>query len=193
MQKYISPLELSKIKEVAKRLRKSFPEKNHMQMLDITARAITGASNYREAEKLSDETPKNYVESRTLLYARSLSTKPTFKSGDWYFFPDNLDVVFEGEFSPYPINLTQLSTSSEFLDFILQIQKKKWPGSTIKEHGISPTYQVDEFITLISRLCEYYLNNSIQGVYSPGGKIRHVDWPNAILQHQNSKESVDYD
>lgn len=190
MQKSISPLELSKIKEVAKRLRKSFPEKNHMQMLDITARAITGVSNYREAEKLSDETPKYYVESQTLQYASLNSVKPTFKSGDWYFYADTLDVVFEGEFSPYPIHLTQLSTSNKFLDFILQIQKKRWSGSTIKEHGISPTYQVDEFISLISQLCEYYLNNSIQGVYSPGGESREVDWSIVILQNQNSMESV---
>lgn len=192
MNKEVSPLMLNNIKVAAKRLKKHLPEKKHAELLDIATHQILGFSSYRDAQisasNILKKRPITDVNQgrllmemseagRTLPYGQMVDEKPTFRRGDWYFYPHSRVVVFDGEFSPYVLGIDRLSNTTELLDFILQIQKKKWSKDQIKGTTVSPTYQVDEFITLIDQLCHHYFKNSIQGVFSPFGDFKSVTWP----------------
>ena len=192
MSKSISVLTIQEIKIAAKRIGKSFPEKKHAELLDIAAYAITGKKNYYEATQASEKliNSKLNVDNKWT-FAEYHNTKPEFKQGDWYFYPDQKAVVFEGEFSPYPLFFDHISNSSKLLDCILQIQKKKWPKNQVQKYKISPTYQVDNFITLIDALCHYYFNNSIQGVFCPGDRPKKVDWETAFKKKNELQTKVD--
>lgn len=193
-----TPLTLQSIKTAAKRLKRHLSEMTHTQRLDVAAYVISGHKNFRDAKTASQNLldkrpePMSGLSSlseigRTLTHGQLNNEEPLFKRGDWYFYPETPFVVFEGEFSPYGLPLDHLSSSVRLLDFILQIQKKRWPKAAVKK-GISPTYQVDEFISLIDDLCRYYLDNTIQGALSPGGQERTVDWDKAIkTKHAHEK------
>ncbi|EJG1483197.1 hypothetical protein CF504_RS17835 [Vibrio parahaemolyticus] len=192
MTKDISPLTLNNIKVAARRLKNHLPEKTHSERLDIASYQILGFDSYRDAKIAADNILKKRPitdmnrdllskvmteEGRTITYGQMVDEKPTFRRGDWYFYPHSRVLVFDGEFSPYVFEIDRLSNSTELLDLILQIQKKKWSKDQIKGTTVSPTYQVDELITLIDQLCHYYFNNSIQGVFSPAGQFKSVIWP----------------
>ena len=192
MKKEISPLSLKEIKVAAKRLKKTLPEKKHSELLDIATYQFFGFNSFREAvvsaSKILKKRPVTdksqglllvgmMEESRSITYGQANGQRPTFKRGDWYFYPKDRVLVFEGEFVPYIWGIDRLSDSCHLLDLILQIQKKKWAKSQIEGTTVSPTYQLDELITLIDELCQYYFNSSIQGVFSPSGKFTQVSWP----------------
>lgn len=192
MNKEVSPLALNTIKVAAKRLKKYLPEKKHSELLDIASHQILGLNSYRDAQiSASNILKKRPVTDmnqgpllmemseagRSVTYGQMVNEKPAFRRGDWYFYPHSRSLVFDGEFSPYVWGIDRLSNTAELLDFILQIQKKKWSKDQIKGTTVSPTYQVDECITLIDELCRHYFENSIQGVFSPSGEYKSVTWP----------------
>lgn len=184
MKHGISPLKLDQIKTAAKRLKKHLPGKQHMELLDIASHVLIGINSYREAQSLSEKIlikREGNDEGRSLTYGEIFGENPKFKCGDWFFYPSTKSLVFDGEFSPYPIDITRLDSSVKLLDFILQIQKR-WSKTQIKGTKVSPTYQVEEFISLIDELCRYYFNDTIQGVYSPFGEAKNVDWANVLLK-----------
>lgn len=192
MNKEVSPLTLNDIKVAAKRLKKYLPEKKHAELLDIASHQILGLSSYHEAQisasKILKKRPVTDMNQgplfmemtevgRSVTYGQMTDEMPTFRRGDWYFYPLSRVLVFDGEFSPYVIGIDRLHNTKELLDFILQIQKKKWSKDQIKGTTVSPTYQVDEFITLIDELCHHYFQNSIQSVFSSLGNLKSVAWP----------------
>ncbi|EGQ8312686.1 hypothetical protein O2V57_004381 [Vibrio parahaemolyticus] len=192
--KKITSSDLSNIKKAAKRLGKFVPENKHAMNLDIATYQILGLKTYREAIKVQelqrerdlqeDENARNQAKlgisftkyTPRFNYGEMHDLKSSHSHGDWHFYSAHRALVFEGEFSPYPIEIDRLNSSAKLLDFILQIQKKKWNDKVVEITGISSTYQVDSFVSLIDELCQMYLNNSIQGVYSPGGNSKTVDW-----------------
>ncbi|WP_419148527.1 hypothetical protein [Pseudoalteromonas 'SMAR'] len=185
MNKELSPLKIKQIKTAAKRLKSHLPDKSHTELLDIVSHQLYGFNSYRDAVKASESILKKRSEpesnslgqmQRNITWGQKFNQSPTFKSGDWYFYPEDKVIVFDGEFTPYMIGVDQISNSLQLLDFILQIQKKKWPIELVKSSGISPTYQVDEFIELINQLCIYYFEMPIQGVFSPFGHFKEVQW-----------------
>lgn len=204
MKNEISPLKLDEIKVVAKRLKEHLPDIQHMKRLDIASYLITGTQSFRDAQKLSEnilvkrqkrnsadgDILPNKPLQQTQTYGQSFDEVPSFKKGDWYFYPKNNALVFDGEFSPYSIELIKLNTTSMLLDSILQIQKKKWHKSQIEGTSVSPTYQVDEFISLVNDLCLYYFNNTVQSVFSPSGVSKTVNWLDAIA-NKNSLSNTE--
>ena len=176
----ITPRAIEQIKIAARRLGKSLPGGNltHTELLNLCSHAFLGVSSYEEAVRASEKVISRRQDGGTPLPKEFGS--PTAMKGDWFFYPDSQVVCFEGEFSPYFIRLSRLNSAAEFLDFCLQIQKKKWPKEAVKEHRISATYQVDEFIELMNELCHYYFGSSVQGLYCPSGVPKQVDWSAAI-------------
>jgi hypothetical protein len=163
---------ISTVKTAAKRLKKSIPEKSHMQLLDIATHAITGKSNFHELNNIG----LNYS-----------YLNPFIKVGNWSFNPDDQSLSFsDTEYSPYVIFLEQVNTSTKFLDFILQLNKKR--NSDAPEWiNCSPAFETDNFISLMEALCNFYFDNSVQGVFSPKGEFKEIDWERAI----NIKSGVD--
>lgn len=188
MKNEISPLTLSSIKMAAKRLKKHLPGRKHTEHLDIASHLLVGLKSYREvllnASSLIKKRPGG--DGRTLTYGQIFYQKPAFKRGDWYFYPVNRAVVFDGEFSPYTFGIDRLGNSSELLDFLLQVQKKKWLKSQIQNTQVGPTYQVDALISLIDDLCRYYFKNSVQGVFSPSGEFKSVTWPEDMTVEEDA-------
>jgi hypothetical protein len=156
---------ISTVKIAAKRLKKSFPEKSHMQLLDIATHAITGKSNFHELSKIGS----NYS-----------SLNPFLKVGNWSFNPDGQSLTLsDTEYSPYVIFLEQVNTSTKFLDFILQLNKKRNHDAT-EWINCSPAFETDNFISLMESLCSYYFDSSVQGIFSPSGEYKDIDWELAI-------------
>tara|TARA_R110000850_G_scaffold271624_1_gene406082 strand:+ start:162 stop:776 length:615 start_codon:yes stop_codon:yes gene_type:complete len=199
----VSPLILGNIRTSAKRLKRILPKKSHTELLDIASYLVTGADSYRDvrmaASKILNKRPitdKNQgpillemsEEGRSLTYGQQLEIEPTFKRGDWYFYPSERALVFEGEFSPYVLSVDKFKGPVELLDFVLQIQKKKWDKNQTKNTTVSPTYQVDEFIGLMDDLCRYYFDNSVQGVFCPHSTPKNVTWPSELVKHKKGSE-----
>jgi len=207
MKKEVTPLCLSDIKIAAKRLKKYLPEKKHTERLDIATYQVLGLKTFREAQisaskilkkrSVTDTNQGPFLMEmtemgRSVTYGQMFDILPSFKRGDWYLYPQSRALVFDGEFSPYVFGLDELSDSSKLLDVILQIQKKKWSKEQIEGTNVSPTYQLDEFITLIDELCRFYLNDTIQGVFSPFGKFKTVKWPKnlELVEPMEAKQDV---
>jgi hypothetical protein len=189
MTKSITPQDIFTIKAAAKRLKKFIPERKHTELLDISAYQFSGVKSFRDAQIRSSVTLESESTSKQLPH-KELSPYtppiyPKFQQGDWYFDLDERQLIFKGEFSPYVINLEQLSDSIRMTDMILQIQKKKWLKTQIEGTNVSPTYQVDEFITLIDHVCHHFFNKSIQGVFSPNGNFTKVAWPEFPIRKEN--------
>lgn len=181
MSKIISALTVSEIKVAAKRLKKSIPDKDYNSILDIASHAITGKNSFQEVLKESKKLLDKREFGEKISFGEAFEQKPTFKNGEWYFYPKSKCLIFDGEFSPYQIFLSQLSTTASLLDFILHIQRKKLPKKQLKKHpNISPTYQVDNFISLIDELCLYYFNSPSQAIFCPGGENKEINWVEAI-------------
>lgn len=204
----VTVITIEQIKTAAKRLAKSFPEKKHTELLDIASYAFAGKKDFREAQaaiKTADKTDcvVSLDNKQSTLTPTKVSSKfgvkhfgesPTLNCGDWYYYRDNEALVFLGEYSPYPIGLNRLHSGSALMDFTLQLHKKYWPEVEIEGTDISATYQVDEFLALIGKLCIRYFRSAPQGVFCPGGKNNTVDWAKAIENEKladvsNIKES----
>ncbi|ERJ19419.1 hypothetical protein SSPSH_001487 [Salinisphaera shabanensis E1L3A] len=186
MSKEITPSIVRDIKVAAKRLGAALPNEKHTRLLDIAAHAISGAADYQQVvreAKAGLAKDKRFSKER-MSYADWAEARATFRRGYWYFVPDKRAVVFEGEFAPYIFFLRQLGSTGALLDAALQIQKKKWPDEFRKDPRLlCPDYQVDHFLGLIDDLCRFYFDDSIQGVFSPGGRvITAVDWERAISE-----------
>jgi hypothetical protein len=164
---------ISVVKIAAKRLKKSIPNKTLMQIQDIASHAITGKSSFHELLKGSEKNSENI---KVLIWGEIHEVESIFQRGNWYFYPDKQAIVLEGtKYSPYAVFLTNLKTSSELLDFILQIQSKRHHGSA-NWYDSEPAFETDNFISLMNDICEYYFDNRIQGVFSPNGKSKEVSW-----------------
>lgn len=158
---------ISSVKKAAKRLKKSFPEKSHMQLLDIATHAITGKSNFHELNNIA---------------LNLFCLNPFIKVGNWSFNPESqLLLLSDTEYSPYVIYLEQVNTSTKFLDFILQLNKKRSHDAT-EWINCSPAFETDNFISLMEALCNFYFDKSVQGVFSPKGDYKEIDWGRAIKQ-----------
>lgn len=205
MNKIVTPLDLQKVKTAAKRLKKRSPEKKHMQLLDDTAYALLGVADYHEAEKLSKNIPLDIPRdsgikwmdenpnAKVFSFGEHHDTEPSFRHGDWFFYERHRNVVFDGEFSPYGIHLDSLSSPQELLALILHIQNRRWSDSQIKGTKVGKTYQVDNFISLISDLCSYYFDKGIREVFPPRSKTaEEIDWKKAVerKQEQVAKEEA---
>lgn len=110
------------------------------------------------------------------------------QSGCWTYEEDKMQLSFFPEleqlraYPVYEIPLSMLTTSAKLLDVILQLQRKgKWSiqGENARNcHGKwkCDDYDVWSFIELVSMICKYYMQTGIQGVFSPFGEERTIDW-----------------
>lgn len=174
---------ISLVKIAAKRLKKSIPNKSLMQIQDIATHAITGKSSFHELQKSSEKTPRNI----DVLYRGEIhKLESTFNRGSWYFYPDEQAIVLEGtDYSPYVVFLNNVKTSSQLLDFILQIQSKRHHDAD-SWFDATPAFETDNFITLMNDICKYYFDNSIQGVFSPFGQSTEISWTEVVKKHESN-------
>lgn len=180
---------ISVVKIAAKRLKKSIPNKSLMQIQDIAAHAITGKSSFHELLKGTKKTPENI---KVVNWGEMHKLESTFNRGSWFFYPDKQAIVLEGtNYSPYAVFLTDLKTSSELLDFILQIQGKRHHDSD-SWYDATPAFETDNFISLMNDICEYYFDTRIQGLFSPNGKSKEVSWVEVVKNKEfNRKREVE--
>lgn len=204
MSKTITPDQIQLIKTAAKRLRNSLPDFKLQRCQDIAAYQFLGVASFHEAVTLSkansasdkpssEGAPHLYEHSdvnkaslnqkRKISYAKYRGLVPAHSVGDWSYFAENHELSFDGEYLPYVIRLSRLTTTAELLDFTLQLAKKRWPRQQAEEDSISSHYQVQEFLELMNDLSEAYLEKSLQGAFSPAGKPQVVDWVSAIEKH----------
>lgn len=203
MSKTITPDQIQLVKTAAKRLKKSLANVKLQKCQDIAAYQFLGVSSFHEAVALSKvaaasvqpssesdsqqyETPGVNADplrqKGKISYAEHTGLVPAHSVGAWNYFTEDHTLSFDGEYLPYAFSLNRLTTTSKLLDIILQLAKKRWPRQEAKENGISPHYQVQEFLELMNDLSEAYLGTSLQGAFSPGGKPQVVDWAAAFEQ-----------
>ncbi|CAO1662012.1 hypothetical protein [Salinicola sp. NYA28a] len=204
MSKTITPDQIQLVKTAAKRLKKSLPDAKLQKCQDIAAYQFLGVSSFHEAVALSkaaaaaaqpspesdsqqyenpDVNADPWRQKGKVSYAEHTGLVPAHSVGDWNYFTEDHTLSFDGEYLPYAFSLNRLTTTARLLDIILQLEKKRWPRREAEENGISPHYQVQEFLELMNDLSEAYLGTSLQGAFSPGGKPQVVDWAAAIEQH----------
>lgn len=75
--------------------------------------------------------------------------------------------VWFRENSPYEIHLDQISSGSELLDFVLQINRK----------GICKSEHIKEFLDCIEQISDRYFKKDAQEIFCPFGQNRNVEWP----------------
>lgn len=203
MSKTITPDQVQLVKIAAKRLKKSLPDAKLQKCQDIAAYQFLGVSSFHETVALSkataasaqpnpesdshqhensDENTHPLRQKRKVSYAEHTGFVPAHSVGDWNYFTEDHTLSFDGEYLPYVFTLNRLTTTAKLLDIILQLEKKRWPRQEAEENGISPHYQVQEFLELMNDLSEAYLGISLQGAFSPAGKPQVVDWAAAIEQ-----------
>lgn len=73
---------------------------------------------------------------------------------------------YEGKDELYLINISQLNTTAQVLDFIFQINTKGW---------CRPKH-VFEFVNCLEELCDTYFDTNAQGVFCPSGGFMNIDW-----------------
>lgn len=190
----ISPSQLNSIGIIARRLKLDLPELSHAERLDKAAYLLLGTNTYREVKNKAKEvlSEKTLIQNQELEFLGIQPKEPqipAFKVGEWYFYPEELLVSFYGARTPYEMELTRLGSSIDLLSFILQIQKKKWDRKYYKKHKILPTFQVDEFISLINNICLYYLNRTFQNTFSDARENITINWSDII----KSKPLPSYD
>ena len=71
------------------------------------------------------------------------------------------------ESGPYEIALEQLSSGSELMDFVLQLNSK----------GICKAEHIKAFLGCVEELTDRYFKKNAQGVFCPGGSNQQVEWP----------------
>jgi|SRR5690349_13015926 len=64
------------------------------------------------------------------------------------------------------IDINDLNSTGEVLDWIFQIKTKGWCTAEM----------LDEFIDSIEEICQIHFGNNAQGVFCPGGSSRKVNW-----------------
>jgi hypothetical protein len=203
VSKTITPDQIQLVKTAAKRLKKSLPGAKLQKCQDIAAYQFLGVASFHEAVALSkaavalaqpnsesdsrqhenpDVNTHSWRQRRKVSYAEHTGLVSAHSVGDWNYFTEDNTLSFDGEYLPYVFSLNRLTTTAKLLDIILQLAKKRWPRQEAEENGISPHYQVQEFLELMNDLSEAYLGTSLQGAFSPAGKPQVVDWAAAIEQ-----------
>lgn len=206
MSKSITPAQIEQVKVAAKRLKKSCPDLPHAKLLDISAYQFFGVASYHEAQKRADfdvpvdveadvqedeaeEVASNLrdqpssadpLRPRRTHYSEYTDLKPAVTVGHWHYFSETMELCFDGAVNPYVLTLDQVSSTGKYLDWILQLNRKFWPKIDVERYGVWPDYQVKEFIRMMDWLCQAYFKDTVQGVFSPSGKVKTVDWKAAI-------------
>ncbi|MEP4557813.1 hypothetical protein [Cobetia amphilecti] len=200
MSKVVTLAQIQLVKTAAKRLKKYFPSLKLQKCQDIAAYQILGVSDFHEAVTLSKVTatssPLNsendsqheklhekayhWRKHRKFNYAEHTGLTPVHSVGSWNYFIESNTLSFDGEYIPYIYSLGSLTTTAKLLDFVLQLQKKRWPRQEAEDNEISPDYQVKEFLDLMNDLSEAYLDMPLQVAFSPRGESKVVDWESSI-------------
>jgi hypothetical protein len=110
------------------------------------------------------------------------------KSGCWTYEEDKMQLSFFPEieqlhsYAIYGIPLSAITTSAKLLDSILQLQRKgKWSQKGEEARNFYGKWKCDDydvwgFIELVDLICRLYMKTGIQGVFSPRGEERSIDW-----------------
>lgn len=87
------------------------------------------------------------------------------------FDPDTGVISFwQNQREIYDFSIDRLSSGSEVLDWILQVNLKSW---------CSPQH-LKSFVTCLEEVSDLYFNTNAQGVFCPMGSNKTVDWEMAL-------------
>ncbi|TBX64778.1 TIR domain-containing protein [Flavobacterium silvisoli] len=88
-------------------------------------------------------------------------------------------IFYTGETEEYWIGIDQLNTTGEILDFIFQVNGKRWCTSK----------HIREFINCIEEMSGIIFGTSAQGIICPGGALMEIDWENKKVSEFIIKET----